>query len=96
MKVIGGNIMEKINLSKKTLTNMCEAFCTEIEKAGYWAGIYANKYFFTTYLDYKKLEEKLGLSPYSRAFNTKFAITDKSGARLTKSKIFRLTENEIK
>lgn len=43
-----------------------------------------------------KLEEKLGLSPYSRAFNTKFAITDKSGARLTKSKIFRLTENEIK
>lgn len=46
------------NLGKKTLTNMCEAFCTKIEKAGYWAGIYANKYFFTTYLDYEKLQQK--------------------------------------
>ena len=45
-------------LSKETLTNMCETFCTEIEKAGYWAGIYANKYFLTTHLDYKKLEKK--------------------------------------
>lgn len=48
----------QINLGKNTLTKMCEAFCFEIEKAGYWAGVYANKYFFTTYLDYKKLEEK--------------------------------------
>ncbi len=46
------------NLGKNTLTSMCEAFCDEIEKAGYWAGVYTNKYFFTTYLDYKKLEEK--------------------------------------
>ena len=48
----------QINLGKNTLTNMCEAFCNEIEKAGYWAGVYANKYFFTTYLDYQKLQEK--------------------------------------
>ena len=48
----------QINLGKNTLTSMCEAFCEKIEKAGYWAGIYANKYFFTTYLDYKKLEKK--------------------------------------
>ncbi len=46
------------NLGKKTLTDMCDAFCKKIERAGYWAGIYANKYFLTTYLDYKKLEEK--------------------------------------
>ena len=46
------------NINKKTLTDMCETFCQTIEKAGYWAGVYANKYFFTTYLDYKKLEEK--------------------------------------
>ncbi|MBR3198460.1 MAG: DUF3597 family protein [Bacilli bacterium] len=46
------------NLGKNTLTNICEAFCSKIEKAGYWAGVYANKYFFTTYLDYKKLEKK--------------------------------------
>lgn len=48
----------QINLGKKVLTDMCDAFCSEIEKAGYWAGIYANKYFLTSYLDYKKLEKK--------------------------------------
>ena len=48
----------QINLGKKTLTSMCEAFCNVIEKGGYWAGIYANKYFLTTYLDYKKLGER--------------------------------------
>ena len=48
----------QVNLGKKTLTNMCDTFCRKIEKAGYWAGIYANKYFLTSYLDYKKLEEK--------------------------------------
>jgi len=45
-------------LSKQTLTDMCIAFCTKIEKAGYWAGIYANKYWLTTFLDSKILEEK--------------------------------------
>lgn len=48
----------QINLGKKTLTSMCEFFCDTIEKAGYWAGVYTNKYFFTTYLDYEKLGEK--------------------------------------
>ncbi len=48
----------QINLGKKILTDMCIAFCEVIEKAGYWAGIYANKYFFTTYLDYEKLGER--------------------------------------
>ena len=51
----------QINLGKNTLTKMCEAFCEEIEKGGYWAGVYANKYFFTTYLDYQKLGEKYTL-----------------------------------
>ncbi len=48
----------QVNLGKSTLTSMCEAFCDVIEKAGYWAGVYANKYFFTTYLDYEKLQDK--------------------------------------
>ncbi|MBR3898432.1 MAG: hypothetical protein IKJ43_04045 [Bacilli bacterium] len=48
----------QVNLGKNVLTSMCEAFCNKIEKAGYWAGIYANKYFYTTYLDYKKLCER--------------------------------------
>lgn len=51
----------QINLGKNTLTKMCEAFCEEIEKGGYWAGVYANKYFFTTYLDYQKLGERYTL-----------------------------------
>lgn len=44
-------------LSKKTLTDMCTAFCRKIEKAGYWAGVYANKYWLTTFLDSKELEK---------------------------------------
>ncbi len=48
----------QINLGKNTLTKMCEAFCDAIEKGGYWAGVYTNKYFFTTYLDYVKLQDK--------------------------------------
>lgn len=31
-------------LSKKLLTDICKAFCNRIEASGYWAGIYANKY----------------------------------------------------
>lgn len=46
------------NLGKTNLTNMCVAFCDEIEKAGYWAGIYANKYWLTSLLDASILEKK--------------------------------------
>ena len=45
-------------ISKNNLTKMCETFCNKIEKAGYWAGIYANKNWLTTHLDYKYLEKK--------------------------------------
>lgn len=45
-------------LSKETLTSMCEAFCNRIEQAGYWAGVYANKYWLTTHLDHERLEKK--------------------------------------
>ena len=45
-------------IDKNTLTKMCEEFCDRIEKAGYWAGIYANKYFYTSKLDMSKLEDK--------------------------------------
>ncbi len=45
-------------ISKATLTKMCEVFCERIEKAGYWAGIYANKYWLTTHLNYEYLEQK--------------------------------------
>ena len=39
-------------------TQMCISFCKEIEKSGYWAGIYANKNWFDNYLDYDLLKSK--------------------------------------
>lgn len=44
-------------LSKSNLTKIIKAFCTKIEQAGYWAGVYANKYWLENILDYKYLEE---------------------------------------
>lgn len=45
-------------LSMQTLTDMCKAFCDKIEKAGYWAGVYANKYWLTSHLNHDELEDK--------------------------------------
>lgn len=47
--------------NKDIRTNMCIAFCSEIEKAGYWAGVYANKNWFDNYLNYKELVAKYTL-----------------------------------
>ncbi len=46
----------QVNLGKQTLTNMCKEFCMRIEEAGYFAGVYANKYWLTTILDTAQLE----------------------------------------
>ena len=43
-------------LTKAKRTSVIKAFCEEIEKAGYEAGIYASEYWFKTYLDYNKLK----------------------------------------
>lgn len=48
-------------LGKKALTEIATAFCREIEKAGYWAGIYGNLNWFTNYLDYDNLKQKFTL-----------------------------------
>lgn len=45
-------------LSRAVLTAMCEAFCGELEKAGYFAGVYANTSWFKTKLDHAKLAAK--------------------------------------
>lgn len=45
------------SISKWDLTKIISAFCTEMEQAGYWAGVYANKYWLENILDYKYLEE---------------------------------------
>ncbi len=41
-----------------TRTNMCVAFCSEIEKAGYWAGVYSSLNWFNNYLDSSLLSNK--------------------------------------
>lgn len=45
-------------LGKSILTNIVIAFNTEIEKAGFWAGIYANLDWFTNYLNKDVLKKK--------------------------------------
>ena len=56
--------MENANMQKvgKTqLTEIAIAFCREIEKAGYWAGIYANLNWYNNYLDTPKLKKMFTL-----------------------------------
>lgn len=43
-----------------------------------------------------KLENQIGVNPYSRAFKCKFLITDETGKNLSISKIYKLTEKEIR
>lgn len=45
-------------LDKNTRTQMCINFCSTIEKAGYWAGVYANKNWFDNYLNYDELKAR--------------------------------------
>lgn len=45
------------NLSKDDLTDCAVAFCEEIEKAGYYVGIYASKSWFNSELDLSRLED---------------------------------------
>lgn len=43
-----------------------------------------------------KLDDEIGVNPYSRAFNSRFVITDKKkGVKLSPSKIYRLTKKQI-
>lgn len=46
------------NIDKATLNDMCIAFCNKIEKAGYWAGIYANKYWSTSIISGAELGKR--------------------------------------
>ena len=45
-------------LGKSTLDAMCRVFCNKIEKAGYWAGIYANKYWLTSLISGTELGKR--------------------------------------
>lgn len=43
-----------------------------------------------------KLEDEIGVNPYSRAFNSRFVIADKSGHKVTPSKVYKMTEKDIR
>ncbi|MBO4446014.1 MAG: hypothetical protein J5782_03610 [Clostridia bacterium] len=43
------------NLTVKERTDVCVAFCNTIQNAGYRAGVYSNKYFYTSKLDTPRL-----------------------------------------
>lgn len=46
---------------KDIRTQMCINFCTRIEQAGYWAGVYANKNWFDNYINYNELMQRYTL-----------------------------------
>lgn len=52
----GGNY-NQASLSKKALGDIAETFCTIISNAGYKTGIYANKYWFETYLTDSRFDQ---------------------------------------
>ena len=53
-------------LSRAQRTKILNAFCEEIEKAGYKAGIYCGEYWLKTYLTASKLNYYLWVAKYSK------------------------------
>lgn len=45
-------------LGKEKLTNMCIAFNSIIEKSGFWAGVYANAYWFNNLLNKEEIKRR--------------------------------------
>ena len=59
-------------LGRDTCTQIAQTFCSSIEQAGYWAGVYANTNWFTNYLNFDSLAAKytIWLADYREAYNT--------------------------
>ena len=59
-------------LGKDACTQIAQTFCTALEQAGYWAGVYANTNWFTNYLNFDPLAAKytIWLADYREAYNT--------------------------
>lgn len=43
--------MGQFNNGKAFCTQLVETFCSELENAGYYAGVYCSKYWYTNYVD---------------------------------------------
>lgn len=58
-------------LGKAALTEITEAFCDTLEKAGYYAGVYASTYWFTNKLDHARLAGRytIWLADYRASYN---------------------------
>ena len=48
----------QVKISKIVLNNMCKTFCNIIESAGYWAGIYSNKYWADNIISGRELGKR--------------------------------------
>lgn len=59
------------NLGKAALTEICEAFCDTLEKAGYFAGVYASTYWYMHKLDHARLAGRytIWLADYRADYN---------------------------
>ena len=59
-------------LGRDTCTQIAQTFCSSIEQAGYWAGVYANTNWFTNYLNHSVLWPRytVWLADYRQAYNT--------------------------
>lgn len=63
------------NVSKETLTKMCQVFCDTIINAGYQAGIYANLYWFNNKLNVKELEKyNIWLAQWNNKITANFRV----------------------
>jgi len=66
----------QLDLPKKTLTEMCKAFCSVLEKAGYYVCIYSYKSFLTDKLDMTALKD---YDVWLSQFNTEVTYKGKYG-----------------
>lgn len=62
-------------LSRSALTDIAKAFCTRLEKAGYFVGVYASTSWFNSRLDHKELSEKytVWLADYRANYDKTYA-----------------------
>ena len=66
--------VSQLNIPKKTLTEMCKAFCDILEKAGYYVSIYSYKSFLTDKLDMNALKDyDVWLSQFNKTVTYKGA-----------------------
>ena len=89
----------QLYLGKDVLTRLAETFCTNIISNNYHCGIYANIYWYTNFLDGKKLSENypIWLAHWTGASDYNLAVLDKyqSTYNLSNYKYWQFTSSGI-